>query len=140
MQKCCTVIESSQYQIALPCRSDNPGLPNNWSVALSRLNNLGKRLKADLRTLDKHIAKISEMINLGHAVEVGPDQKRLMERCGTSHISTQRPKSSELFLMPLVNIMAFRLMINFYKAQITLTLYWVYYCVFAFMNVRSLLI
>ena len=73
MQDSCVLTEG-HYQIALPWCCDNPDLPNNRSVALSRLNSLGRRLKVDPDTLTRYNTKITEMIELKHAIEIDSNQ------------------------------------------------------------------
>ena len=65
----CT-LKDGHYEIGLPWSSDDPELPNNYTIALSRLKGLGKRLKEDSDLLDKYNQKIYEMLKLGYAAEI----------------------------------------------------------------------
>ena len=69
------ILAEGNYQIALPWVADNPELPDNRVVAVSRLNSLGRRLKSDPDTLAKYNSKINEMIELGHAVELNSNEQ-----------------------------------------------------------------
>ena len=63
-------LQDGHYSISLPWRDGCPILPNNYSVALSRLRGLGRRLVKDPETLSHYKEKIDGMIRSGHALEV----------------------------------------------------------------------
>lgn len=63
---------NGHYQIQIPWKEGCPCLPNNYEMALSRLNSLGRRLVKDNELFLKYRDKIRELISLGHAVPVRP--------------------------------------------------------------------
>jgi len=58
------------YEMPLPFRDDMPNLPNNRSLALSRLHKLGQRFKGDTKYKDDYTAFMNEIIAKGYAEEV----------------------------------------------------------------------
>ena len=69
MNESCILVDG-HYQIGIPWKKNCPHLPNNYSMALSRLRSLGKRLVADPELFDRYKGKIRDMISQGHAIEV----------------------------------------------------------------------
>ena len=97
MDSSCNIIDG-HYQIALPWVSNNPGLPNNRPIALSRLSSLGRRLKSNPNTLAKYTQKINEMIEHGHAALVDPDVQQGEGKVWyTPHLNTKGEKFRIVF-------------------------------------------
>ena len=69
MESSC-VWKDGHYRMRLPWKEGYPDLPNNYSVAQSRLKSIGRRLLREPETHAKYKGKIDEMIRLGHAFEV----------------------------------------------------------------------
>ena len=69
MESSC-VWKDGHYRMRLPWKEGHPDLPNNYSVAQSRLKSIGRRLLREPETHAKYKGKIDEMIRLGHAFEV----------------------------------------------------------------------
>ena len=69
MESSC-VWKDGHYRMRLPWKEGYPDLPNNYSVALSLLKSIGRRLLREPGTYAKYKGKIDKMIRLGHAFEV----------------------------------------------------------------------
>ena len=69
IENSCKLLDG-HYSISLPWKNNCPKLPNNYTVALSRLKGLGRRLAREPETLVRYQEKINEMIRQGHAFEV----------------------------------------------------------------------
>ena len=76
MATSCELVDG-HYLMRLPWREGCPKLPNNYSMAQSRLKGLGCRLKKEPEILAAYQAKINEMIQLGHATDVSQDSSSI---------------------------------------------------------------
>ena len=81
-KKFLNVLESSiqhrddgHYEMPLPLKEEGLKLPNNRTLALSRLERLKQRLKRDRKYRDHYEAFMKEMIDKGQAERV-PDRER----------------------------------------------------------------
>ena len=66
--------ENCQYKVGLLWKDDNPKLPNNRSLALSRLYSLENKLKKNPDLKSKYIESINDYISKGHAVKLTKEQ------------------------------------------------------------------
>ena len=62
-----TVLEEGHFRIALPWRENYSKLPNNWSLAHSRLTTLKRKLQRDEDMSIKYQATMNDYINKGYA-------------------------------------------------------------------------
>ena len=69
-----TTIVDNHYQIGMLWNSTNPQLPNNYDVALKRLQNLKNRLKKDNVLHQKYRQKTEEYVKKGYARKLRPDE------------------------------------------------------------------
>ena len=65
-------IVDGHYQLSLPWKYENPSLPNNRAMALTRLDLLKRRLEKDVDLKRKYKETVEEYISLGHAQKI-PD-------------------------------------------------------------------
>ena len=73
MKDSCKFVDG-HYQMRVPWKEGCPNLPNNRTMALSRLRSLGRRLVRDNELFVKYRDKIRELISLGHAVPVSDER------------------------------------------------------------------
>ena len=73
MEESCA-LENGHHRMRLPWKEGCPNLPDNHSVALSRLTSLGVRLTKDPVIHAKYKNKINEMLALRHALEVTTEE------------------------------------------------------------------
>ena len=74
IQRSCE-LKNDHYSKSLPRRKGCSELPNNHSIALSRLRSLGRRLQREPETLELYKKKINEMIDAGNAYKITPNSK-----------------------------------------------------------------
>lgn len=79
MEKSATLVDG-HYQIALPWRHGKSCMPNNRSLAESRLRLLKRRFTKDSELFQKYKETISGYIEKGHAIQLSDDQLRPQER------------------------------------------------------------
>ena len=69
--------DDSHYEMPLPLKEEGLKLPNNRTLALSRLERLKQRLKRDRKYRDHYEAFMKEMIDKGQAERVPDDELQL---------------------------------------------------------------
>ena len=69
--------DDSHYEMPLPLKEEGLKLPNNHTLALSRLERLKQRLKRDRKYRDHYEAFMKEMIDKGQAERVPDDELQL---------------------------------------------------------------
>ncbi len=65
-------IVNGHYMVGLPWKHDEPRLPNNKSLALSRLQSVKRKLLRDEKYAEMYKAQVSEYIDRGYAIEAPP--------------------------------------------------------------------
>ena len=75
MRRTC-VHDNGHYRIGIPWKEGCLNLPNNYQMAMSRLNSLGRRLMANSEIRSKYTEKIRDMIAQGQAIEVPVECRR----------------------------------------------------------------
>lgn len=130
-KKFLNVLESSiqhrddgHYEMPLPLKEEGLKLPNNRTLALSRLERLKQRLKRDRKYRDHYEAFMKEMIDKGQAERVH-DREREAERVpvfGTYlimvFITPINQTRSTLSLTPVQSSRESRLTDTFYRVLI----------------------
>ena len=66
MRRTC-VYDNGHYRIGILWKEGCLNLPNNYQMAMSRLNSLGRLLMANSEIRSKNTEKIRDMIAQGHA-------------------------------------------------------------------------
>ena len=66
MRRTC-VYDNGHYRIGILWKEECLNLPNNYQMAMSRLNSLGRLLMANSEIRSKNTEKIRDMIAQGHA-------------------------------------------------------------------------
>ena len=65
-----TVVTEGHYEMVIPFKNENPNLPNNISIAESRLESLERRLRKDTDLYEKYKAEIHNLLDKGYAEKV----------------------------------------------------------------------
>ena len=78
----------SRYEVSLPWKEHHPLLPDNYEVAVSRLNSVLKRLKKDPELLAEYNRIIEEQSSKGIVSEVDPNAEI---KAGRLHYLPHRP-------------------------------------------------
>ena len=68
------ILTGGHYQVGLPWKRRPPSIPNNRSLAESRLPLLKRRLLRDENLHTKYNATMNEYLAKGHAVKISPDE------------------------------------------------------------------
>ena len=71
--------QNGRYQVAVPCKDHKPKLPDNCSIATSRLHSTEKKLLQNEFVAKEYQITIEEYIQKGYLRRVPPDEKPPLE-------------------------------------------------------------
>lgn len=72
-----TVLEDGHYKTALLCKEDDPNLPNNRAMAISRLYSTEKKLKKRPDLAKKYTEAINDYVTKGHARKMPLEEAKI---------------------------------------------------------------
>ena len=71
----CTIV-GERYQVGVPWKRDQPSLPDNHSIALSRLVSTEKSLKKDTIVAEEYSRTLKEYVEKGYLRKIDPNQEK----------------------------------------------------------------
>ncbi|CAC5373897.1 unnamed protein product [Mytilus coruscus] len=96
-QKALSKVEQSlefkdgHYEVKVPWKDDTPSLPNNYNMALSRLENTEKRLKKDPSIAKVYTQTIEKYIEKGYVRKVSTKEETVIGKWNLPHFPVIRP-------------------------------------------------
>ena len=85
-----TQFKNERYAVELPCRHENPELPDNYRIARRRFKGLKRRLRADVVFFQRHNEVMEDYLQQGIVEEV------IEGECSTSNIKYHLPHHAVL--------------------------------------------
>jgi len=96
MQSTAYLDEAKHWNIRLPWRNDPPDLPNNKTLALSRLKYLRKKFDADAAFRDQYTEKMNTYLSSGFAIKAPDDPKTHIPKWYLPHHAVFHPQKQKI--------------------------------------------